>query len=198
MIRPLALAASLAWMSMPVGATTYTLEPDYTQGVFRWVHLGFSNPTAQFAQGTGTLEFDEHDPTHASVTVTIPLSTLNTGVPALDDDFKSAFFFEISKYPAAIFKSTHVAVGPTSHQLVVTGDLTLHGTTRPVTLEVVVGKIGINPRTNLPTIGFDATATLQRSQFGLGRFVPQVSDEIRIQITCQAVDAHSPTQPAVR
>ena len=94
MIRRAAIAASLALASASLYATTYTLEPDYTQGVFRWNHLGFLSPAAQFAQGTGTLEFDPADPARSSVSVTIPLSTLNTGVPALDEDFRSTDFFD--------------------------------------------------------------------------------------------------------
>src|SRR5579859_3223404 len=97
----LAMAAALTFASLPLQATTYTLEPDYTQGVFRWNHLGFSSPAAQFAQGQGTLEFDAADPTHSSVTVTIPLSTLYTGVPGLDDDFRSSDFFDTAKFPTA-------------------------------------------------------------------------------------------------
>ncbi len=58
MLRQLALAAALATATVPLRATTYTLEPDYTQGVFRWNHLGFSSPAAQFAQGQGALELD--------------------------------------------------------------------------------------------------------------------------------------------
>jgi polyisoprenoid-binding protein YceI len=71
----------------------------------------------------------------------------------------------------------------------VTGELNLHGVTRPVTLDVVVLKVGSNPRTQLATVGFEATTTLKRSDFGLGAFVPQVSDEIRLQITSQGVEA---------
>src|ERR1700689_2899521 len=93
-----ALAACLAFACTPLHATTYTLEPDYTQGVFRWNHLGFSSPAAQFAQGNGTLEFDQADVTKSSVTVTIPLASLNTGVPALDDDFRSTDSFDTAKF----------------------------------------------------------------------------------------------------
>src|SRR5258707_15369936 len=100
MIRRLALAALLALASSSVYATTYTLEPDYTQGVFRWNHLGFSSPAAQFSQGTGTLEFEPADPTRASVNVMIPLSTFNTGVPALDEDFRSSDFFDTARFPS--------------------------------------------------------------------------------------------------
>lgn len=189
MLRRLALATSVAVASLPLHATTYTLEPDYTQGVFRWNHLGFSSPAAQFAQGQGTLELDQSDPARSSVKVTIPLSTLNTGVPDLDDDFRSPDFFDIAKYPTATFTSTGVTKVAGTQRLKVTGDLSLHGVTRPVTLEVTVVKVGTNPRSGLPTVGFDAVTTLRRSDFGLGRYVPQVGDDIEMHITCQAVDA---------
>jgi len=190
MTRLAVLAIALAaTSSAPLYATTYTLEPNYTQGVFRWNHLGFSSPAAQFSQGEGTLEFDSTMPTRASVRVTIPLSTLNTGVPDLDDDFRSAQFFDTAKYPSATFTSTQVEPGMTSNQLKVTGTLNLHGVTKPVTLDVTVVKIGTNPRSGVPTVGFDAMTTLKRSDFGLGAYVPQVGDEIELHIICQAVDA---------
>jgi polyisoprenoid-binding protein YceI len=188
MIR-FALAASLVLASLPLHATTYTLEPDYTQGVFRWNHLGFSSPAAQFSQVQGTLEFDQAEPTKAIVKATIPLSTLNTGVPALDDDFKSDFFFNIAKFPSATFTSTKVEKGSMPEHLRVTGDLNMHGVIKPVTLEVTVTKIGSNPRNSVPTVGFDAMATLKRSDFGLGKFVPQVGDEIQMHIISQAAEA---------
>ena len=188
MISSLALVASLALASTSLHATTYTLEPDYTQGVFRWNHLGFSTPAAQFAQGEGTLEFDEADPTRASVRVTIPLKTLSTGVPALDEDFRSGDFFATDQFPTAVFRSTRVK-GNGSNQLEVTGELSLHGMTKTIMLEVTIVKVGNNPRTGLPTVGFDATTTLNRSDFGLGRYVPQVSDAIQMHITSQAVEA---------
>lgn len=189
MIRRLTLVALLALAAAPLYAATYTIEPDYTQGVFRWSHLGFSNPAAQVSQGQGTLEFDPADPTRASVQVTIPLSSLNTGVPALDEHLLSEDFFEVAKFPTATFSSTKVERGAGKDRLKVTGDLSLHGITRPVTLDVTVLKVGSNPRTQLPTVGFEATTTLKRSDFGLGAYVPQVGDEIRMQITSQGVEA---------
>ena len=187
----LACAAALGFAAVSVHATTYTLEPDYTQGVFRWSHLGFSSPAAQFSQGEGTLEFDPAAPTRASVKVTIPLTTLATGVPGLDEHFRSADFFATDRFPTATFTSTRVEPGMPKGHLQVTGDLSLHGMTRPVTLDVTIVKVGKNPRTNLDTIGFDATTTLKRSDFGLGAYVPQVSDEIRLQVISQAVEAKS-------
>jgi polyisoprenoid-binding protein YceI len=188
LLRRIALASLLAFTSMQLDATTYTLEPDYTQGVFRWDHLGFSSPAAQFSQGQGTLEFDEINPTHSSVLVTIPLSTLHTGVPALDEDFRSPTFFDTQRFPSAMFRSTKVEKA-SANRLSVTGELTLHGVTKPVVLDVRIVKIGSNPRTRLPTIGFDAITTVKRSDFGLGQYVPQVSDEIRLEIIAQAVEA---------
>jgi polyisoprenoid-binding protein YceI len=189
MILRLALAASLVLAAAPLYATTYTIEPDYTQAVFRWSHLGFSNPAAQLSQGQGTLEFDPADPTRAAVNVTIALSSLNTGVPALDEHLRSEDFFEVAKFPTASFHSTKVEQGAGKDRLKVTGELNLHGVTKPVTLDVTVLKVGSNPRTQLPTVGFEATTTLKRSDFGLGAFVPQVSDEIRLQISSQGVEA---------
>src|SRR5258708_35985273 len=189
MNRRITAAALLAFAALPLYAAPYTLEPDYTQGVFRLNHLGLSSSAAQFAQGEGPLEFDQADPTKSSVKVTIPLSSLNTGVPALDEHLRSADFFETVKFPAATFKSTRVEKGAAPDHLKVTGDLSLHGVSKPVTLDVTVIKVGSNPRTSLPTVGFDATTTLNRSDFGLGKFVPQVSDEIQMHITSQAVDA---------
>jgi len=189
MIRPLCFSLLLAFAPLPLFAVTYTLEPDYTQGVFRWSHLGFSSPAAQFAQSQGTLEFDAADPTKSSVKVTISLGTLNTGVAALDEHLRSADFFDVTKYPTATFRSTSVQKTTAPNKLKVTGDLNLHGVTKAVTLDVTLVKIGTNPRSAVPTIGFDATTTLVRSEFGLGKFVPQVSDKIEMRITCQAAEA---------
>jgi polyisoprenoid-binding protein YceI len=186
---PVSLAVALALAAMQLQAATYILEADYTQGVFRWNHLGFSSPAAQFAQGTGSLEFDAANPTKSSVTVTIPLASLNTGVPALDEDFRSTDFFDIAKFPTATFTSIKVEKGAAADQLKVTGELNLHGVTKAVTLDVTLVKVGTNPRSNLPTVGFDATTMLKRSDFGLGKYVPQVGDEIQMHIISQAVEA---------
>jgi polyisoprenoid-binding protein YceI len=181
--------AALAFATLPAFATTYTLEPNYTQGVLRWDHLGFSFPAAQFAQGTGTLEFDAMDPAKSSIRVTIPIASLNTGVPDLDERLKSEDFFELAKYPTATFVSTRVEKGMDMNRFRVTGNLTIRTVTRPVTLDVTLLKIGKNARTEVATIGFDARGTLKRSDFGLGAFVPQVSDEIQLLLTTQAAEA---------
>jgi polyisoprenoid-binding protein YceI len=189
MIRPIAAAAALALIALPIHATTYTIEPDHAQGVFRWNHLGFSFPAGQFSRSEGTLEFNSADPTQSSVKVSIPLSSLQTGVPALDDDLKSEQFFDVAKFPTAVFKSSKVQKSATPGHLQLLGNLDLHGIVKPVTLDLVVVKVGTNPRNGLPTVGFDATATVRRSDFGLGAYVPQVGDDIDIRIIIEAVEA---------
>jgi polyisoprenoid-binding protein YceI len=76
-------------------------------------------------------------------------------------------------------------------KLKVTGNLSLHGVTKPVTLDVTLVKLGTNPRSSLPTVGFDALTTVKRSDFGLGKYVPQVGDEVEMRIIIQAVEAKS-------
>ena len=184
------LAAVLALIATgSAHATTYTLETNYTQAVFRWNHLGFSDPAAQLAQGAGTLEFDAMNPAKSRIEVTFPLATLATGVPDLDEHLKSEDFFEIAKFPTATFKSVKIEPGMGAGQFRVIGNLTLHGMTRPVTLDATLLKTGDNARTGVASVGFNATTTIKRSEFGLGAFVPQVSDAVRIQLTAQAAES---------
>ena len=189
MLSRFSLAIALVVASAPLHAMTYTFETGHTQGVIRWNHLGFANPTAHFSLVEGTLDFDPAAIPKSSVAVTIPLAAMSTGVPDLDEDFRSADFFELAKFPTATFKSTKVEMNGEPGRLKVSGDLSLHGITKPVILDVMVNKIGTNPRDKLPTVGFEATATLNRSDFGLGLYVPQVSDKIELHITAEAAEA---------
>ena len=191
MIHRLAIAVGALLAAAPVYAVTYTFEPQHTQGVIRWNHLGFANPTAQFNNVEGTLEFDAADPARSSVVVTIPLTSMSTGVPDLNDDFRSSDFFDLEKFPTATFKSNKVEKGAAPGTLKVAGDLSLHGITKPVALDVTLNKIGTNPRNKVATVGFEAIATLKRSDFGLGLYVPQVSDEIQIHITAEAAEKNA-------
>jgi polyisoprenoid-binding protein YceI len=189
MIRYIAAAAAFAFISLPIHATAYILEPGHTEGIVRWSHLGFSNPTAQFSRVEGMLNFDPANPTHSSVVATITLANMSSGVPDLDDNLRSVDFFDIAKFPTATFKSTNVQQGGALDKLVVIGDLTVRGVTRPITLDVTINKVGINIRNNTPAVGFDATTTLKRSDFDLGMYIPQVSDEVSVHITAQADEA---------
>jgi len=189
MIRRIALASALALAAPAAFAATYTLDPGHTQVVFSWNHFGYSNPTAQFGKIDGTLEFDAANPTKSSVKVTIPLASVNSNVDKLNEHLGSPDFFDAAKFPDAVFKSTKVEKGASESQLKVTGDLTLHGVTKPVVLDVTINKVGEHPMRKAPAAGFDATTTLKRTEFGVGKYAPMVSDDIRIHITSEAIDA---------
>jgi polyisoprenoid-binding protein YceI len=175
------IGAAVSAQAAPV---TYQLDAGHTMVLFTWNHFGYSNPTANLGLGEGTLVFDEQHPAQASVQVTLPLSNLDTHVPALDKHLKEGDFFNADKFPTVTFKSTKVQpLG--GHKFKVTGDLTVHGVTKPVVLDATLNKVGPHPMMKVQAIGFDATATIKRSDFGVGAYVPAVSDEIKIHITTE-------------
>jgi polyisoprenoid-binding protein YceI len=179
-------AALLAGSLTPAFAApeTYALEATHTEVVFSWTHFGFSKPTAKFMNAVGTLVLDEAAPAASSVEVSFAIDGLNTGVAALDGHLKSKDFFDAATYPTATFKSTKVDVtGKDTAN--VTGNLTIHGVTKPVTLAVKLNKIGANMK-GVKTAGFNATGQIKRSDFGMGAYVPAVSDEITLVITAEA------------
>lgn len=189
MFRRTALTAALALAAAPAFAVTYTLDPGHTQVVYSWNHFGYSNPTAQFGKVEGTLDYDQADPTKAKVKVTIDLGSVNSNVAKLDEHLEAEDFFDAAKYPQATFTSTKVEEGATPGTLKVTGDLNLHGVTKSVVLDVTVNKVGEHAMTKAQSAGFDATTTIKRSDWGIGKYTPMVSDDIKIRITTEAVEA---------
>lgn len=185
-LKYLALAGVLGVaVSAQAAPVTYQLDPNHTMVLFSWSHFGYSHPTANLGLGTGTLVFDEQQPQRSRVDVTLPLANLDTHVSALDGHLKKADFLDAEKYPVVTYKSTRVeALG--NGRFKVTGDLSLHGVTRPVVLDATLNKVGPHPMSKVQSIGFDATASLKRSDFGVAAYVPNVGDEITIRITTEA------------
>ncbi|MBE1160369.1 YceI family protein [Dyella acidiphila] len=173
-----------AAMSAQAAPVTYQLDPGHTMVLFSWSHFGFSNPVADIGIANGTVVFDQADPAKSTVEVSMPLSNLDTHVPALDKHLKEADFFDADKYPTITFKSTSVQSLGGKHYKV-TGDLTVHGVTKPVVLNATLNNVGPHPMTGAQSIGFNASGTLKRSDFGLGAYVPKVSDEIKLTITTE-------------
>ncbi|KZC38244.1 MULTISPECIES: YceI family protein [Rhodanobacter] len=185
-LKYLALAGLLgAAVSVQAAPVTYKLDPAHTMVLFSWNHFGYSNPTANLGLGEGTLVFDEQHPANSSVEVKLPLDLLDTHVPALDEHLKKADFLDAAQYPVVTFKSTAVqALG--ANKFKVSGNLTVHGVTKPVVLAATLNKIGPHPMTKAPSVGFDATASIKRSEFGVAGYVPNVGDELTIRITTEA------------
>ena len=186
MRKTLLAAALFAFAGSAFAApVTYKLDPAHTDVIAQWSHFGFSNPTAHFGQAEGSLVYDAENVAQSSVQVTLPLSGLNAFSAKFDEHLRSADIFDAIKFPSASFKSTKVEdLG--DGKLKVSGDLTIKDITRPVVLDVVLNKVGENMQKQ-PTIGFDASATLKRSDFGVGKYAPNVSDEVKLTITTEAI-----------
>lgn len=180
------MAMALLGSAPAFAADAYKLEPTHTSVTFQYTHFGFSHPTGKFMNAVGSVSLDEKAPANSSVEVTFAIDGLNTGVPALDTHLKSPDFFDATKFPTATFKSTKVEVTG-ADTAKVTGDLTIHGVTKPVTLNVKLNKKAIHPMMKKMDAGFTATGTINRSDFGMGAYVPMVSDQVDLYIEAEAI-----------
>ncbi len=186
MRKTLLVAALFAFAGSALAApVTYKLDPNHTLVLASWNHKGFSHPSANFGQADGTLVYDAEKVSASSVQVTLPLSGLNAFVKDFDEHLLSADFFDAIKFPSASFKSTQVEAAGEG-RLKVTGNLTIKDITRPVVLDVVLNKAD-KLGDGRGIIGFDATATIKRSDFGVGLYVPNVGDEVKLSITTEAI-----------
>jgi polyisoprenoid-binding protein YceI len=188
----LARAAALAAMLLcaaPVRADVYDLDPEHTEVRFSWDHLGLSRQSGRFTQVKGFVNFNPNNVAASSVDVTIPVRSIQTGVQKLDEHLlNSREFFDPDAHPDLTFKS--VSVTPTGQRTAeVTGELSMNGFARPVVLDVIWNFSGEHPLSAInPTYagvyasGFSAKTQIRRSDFGLTRSIPFVSDELRITI----------------
>lgn len=158
----------------------YTIEPSHTQILFAYDHMGFSNNMGIIAQPTGTLTLDPKSPAAAKVSVDVPIANLKTGITALDEHLAKPDFFDVAKFPTAKFVSTAVKVEGTTAEI--TGNLTIKGITKPVTLDAAFYGAGVQPMNKKENVGFIATTTIKRSDFGMGMAVPVVGDAIELKI----------------
>jgi polyisoprenoid-binding protein YceI len=180
-------ALSLAFASPAIAAPeNFTIDPNHTNILWHVNHFGFSNPSGRFGITTGTLVLDEKDIKNSKVDVVIDATGLVTGIKKFDDHIKSADFLDTNKFPTATFKSTKVEVVDKKN-VKVTGDFTLHGVTKPVVLNVRINKIDIHPMSKKKAAGFSASTTIKRSDFGIDKYIPNVSNEVTIAIESEAV-----------
>lgn len=180
----------LASLSSPAPAAAKTedfeLDPVHTRVAFQISHAGFSNPIGTFSGVSGTLDFDADDWTTAQLSVRIPIATLNLGDADWQGKILDPTYFNAAKFPEARFVSSKVEkTGDNTAQ--VTGDLTLHGVTHPVTLAVTLNALKRHPLTFKKTAGFSATATLSRKEFGMGAWSSFIGDEVRLIIEAEAI-----------
>ncbi|MGY6768948.1 YceI family protein [Komagataeibacter sp. NFXK3] len=164
-----------------VKAGTYKVEPYHTQVGFTLSHMGFSNFSGFFTGASGSLTIDPAHLSATSLDVTIPVQSVDTTVPKLDGELKSAQWFDAGQFPNATFRSTRV-VRTGANTANITGNLTLHGVTKPITLKARLIGSGTNPLDKMFTVGFEATGTIIRSQFGIKQYVPLVGDDVTLTI----------------
>jgi polyisoprenoid-binding protein YceI len=160
-----ALAAVLSWPAL-AGTTTYKIDPRHSSANFAVTHLMISTVRGEFHSVNGTVNVDTSDVSKSSVEVTIDASTVDTREPDRDKDLKSPNFFDVAKYPTITFKSTKVeSAGP--GKLKVTGDLTLHGVTKSVVLDVTSPKSPIKDPWGLQRTAVSGTTKINRQDFGM-------------------------------
>lgn len=181
----------LLLLSPSVQADTWEFDKQNTSIRFTWDHLGLSRQSGRFLDFDGRLHFSPTDPEGGSVDVVIKAASLWTGVKEYDDNLKSDSFFNVDRYPIITFRSTWVRrTGERTGE--VDGELTIMGISKPVTLKVIWNYTGEHPFANVnPTYkgkwvsGFSATTKVKRSEWGLTRALPLISDDIWITIEAE-------------
>lgn len=181
--------------ALTLAATTeYTLDPGHTQVRFSWNHFGFSVPEANFNEINGTVHADPDQPQNARLEVTIPVASLDTHVPLLNEHLlNKPEFFKAKEHPTITFKSTAIRnVSDDRKRFDLVGTLTINGISHEVVLDTIVNKTGAHPMYDGAfAAGFNATTTIKRSDYGMDAYAPAVSDELRVRITTEAIDAET-------
>jgi polyisoprenoid-binding protein YceI len=169
---PVALAQTSTWVT----------DPAHSEVDFTVKHMSLSNVRGRIGGVKGTIVLNDSDITKSTVNVTMDVTTVDTGVSMRDNDLKSPNYFDTAQFPTATFTSTSVS-GSAGH-LTVVGNLTLHGVTKPVTLDVDGPDGPINGMGNKQHEGYSATTTLNRKDFGVGAKTPNgmVSEEVKLTI----------------
>ncbi|WP_278921475.1 MULTISPECIES: YceI family protein [Pseudophaeobacter] len=190
-MKKILLASALAGLTATASLAApekYTLDSSHSQVVFTYNHLGYSTTTGMFSGFEGEIMFDQEAPANSSVSVSMPLSSMLTGWQARFDHFMSKDFFDASAQEQVTFTSTDIKVtGENTAEI--TGDFTLNGVTKSVVLDAKLNQAGDHPMAGKPWAGFDATTTLVRSDYGLEKFAPYVSDEVAVMISIEAMKA---------
>ena len=171
-----------------VTAGTYTADANHSLIGWRVNHFGFNDYFGIFGDVAGTLTIDPANPAAAKVDVTVPIANVVTASEGLTGhllrpgaDGKAADFFGAQPAPARFVSTAVEPVGTTG--ATITGDLTLNGVTRPVTLTAEFTGAGANPMNQKETVGFEGSTTIRRSEFDVNGALPVVSDEVELNIT---------------
>jgi polyisoprenoid-binding protein YceI len=170
-------ASDLTHNAAQVQGGHFAVEPNHTQVAFGISHMGFTTYFGRFTDASGTLDLEPAKLAASKLDVTVPTATISTTSDKLNEELRSAQWFDAAKYPTITFHATKVVrTGPSDAR--VEGDLTLHGVTKPVTLVAHFNGAGTNPLDKSYTVGFQATGKIKRSDFGVTTYVPLIGDEV--------------------
>lgn len=183
------IALAVVAGSAQAAPETYTIDNSHTYPHFSYTHLGFSKQTHKFDKTTGTVVLDRAAKS-GSVDVTIDATSVNTGYALFNEHIQAADYFDTAKYPTITFKSSKMIFNGDEPASLV-GDLTIKGVTKPVTLTLTHFKCMPHPMLKVPACGANATATVNRSEFNMGKNVPYVGDEISLTLAIEAVKVPS-------
>lgn len=170
MIRHLALTLGALALAAPLTlAQTSTWAPDkaHSEVNFTVLHMSLANVRGRFGDVGGTAVMNDSDITKSTVNITIDVSSVDTGVAARDSDLKSPRWFDVAQFPTATFTSTSIT--KSGNGLAIAGNLTLHGVTKPVTLQVEGPRGPVPGMDKKPHMGFSGTTTVKRTDFGIGQ-----------------------------
>lgn len=168
-----------AEVSAPSGS--YSVDPAHGYINLSYSHLGFSHPTIRVTGFDADMTLDAENIENSKVKVNMKADSLDSGVEEFDGHLTSDKFFDAAKFPTITFVSSSVK-DKGDGMLSIDGDLTIKGVTKPVTMEATLNKAGTNPMKKVAALGFSATSTIMRSDWGLGENAPMVSDEVNISI----------------
>ena len=177
----IAISAFITLTAFTKAISTWQNDDFHSQLQFSVTHLGISDISGTFNDVDVNVTSSKPDFSDAQFELTAKTSSINTRVEPRDNHLKSADFFDVEKYQTLTFKSTGIkSAGKSKYKL--TGNLTLHGVTKPVTMDMVYKGTVQNPMSKKATAGFQVSGTIKRSDFGIGgKFpAPMISDEVRI------------------
>ncbi|WP_201577964.1 YceI family protein [Psychrobacter okhotskensis] len=186
--KALLISSALAITTMASAAlpSQWQLDDSHTRVGFSVNHLGFSTTMGHFGDVQGTVNYDIKTPNKTNMNFTIATDSIDTNWDARDKHLKTDEFFNVAKYPTMTFKSTKVSfINP--QQAKITGDFTMLGQTKPLTLDVTLNKIANSPLTKEPVIGFRATGNIDRAAYGMTAYAAGITTNVPIQIDGELV-----------
>ena len=179
------LGGALFLSSSAFAADTWSVDPAHSTAIFRVKHFGASWQYGRFNDISGTLVLDDADPSKSTIELTIKTDSVDTNNQKRDDHLKSPDFFNAAQYPTMTFKSKTIAV-KSAGVWTVTGDLTMHGTTKTVTVDLERVGTGKDPWGGTRT-GAETTFTLKRSEYGVSGLPDGLGDEVRVIVSVEAI-----------